>query len=280
MPTTRFGHGPFEAVSRRGFLAAALAVPLIGTARQPDARLIAHRGGIVDEAHPENSVSSMEAAIARGYWMLEVDIRRTGDGVPILQHDATFERYYGEARKVGEMSWAQIRELRSRPGNRRPQTFDEMCARAAGRIRLMLDIKDSGHPPAFHESLARSLSRHGLLSGTWVLSDGGAPEFWGERAKTAVNRRGLLAAVERGERVADTRVLFEIAGTLDQAGIALAREHGVTPVAAINTFRYRMAKVDDHLGARTDAARLRAAGVAHFQIDSIYERYLREPAGA
>jgi hypothetical protein len=47
-------------------------------------RLIAHRGGIVDESHAENSPGSIEAAIKRGYWMLEVDIRRTRDGEPIL----------------------------------------------------------------------------------------------------------------------------------------------------------------------------------------------------
>lgn len=261
-------------------LTGSYAAPLLGTVRRQQVFLIAHRGGIVDNDHLENSVASMEAAIARGYWMLEVDVRRTRDGVPILHHDTTFQRGYGDSRTVAEMSWQDVRALRSRVGQQRPQAFDEMCARAAGRIRLMLDIKDEGQPPAFHAALEQSLLNHGLLENAWVLSDGGAPEFWRGRATTAVNREGLIAAAERGERVADTHVLFEIAGTLDEAGMALARAHDVTPVAAINTFRYRTAKVDDHAGARADAARLRAAGVAHFQIDSIYERYLRDPAGA
>jgi glycerophosphoryl diester phosphodiesterase len=52
--------------------------------------LIAHRGGIVDDTHPENSPASVEAAIQRGYWMLEVDIRRTRDGRAVVQHDANF----------------------------------------------------------------------------------------------------------------------------------------------------------------------------------------------
>lgn len=270
--------GVLQAVA--GVLTASHAAPLLGTVRRQQVFLIAHRGGIVDNDHLENSAASMEAAIARGYWMLEVDVRRTRDGVPVLHHDTTFQRGYGDGRTVSEMRWQDVRALRSRVGQQRPQAFAEMCARAAGRIRLMLDIKGEGHPPAFHAALEQSLLNHGLLENAWVLSDGGAPEFWRERARTAVNRERLIAAAERGERLADTRVLFEIAGTLDEAGIALARAHGVTPVAAINTFRYRMAKVDDHAGARADAARLRAAGVAHFQIDSIYERYLRDPAGA
>jgi glycerophosphoryl diester phosphodiesterase len=61
-------------------------------------RLIAHRGGIVDDIHAENSRGSIEEAIKRGYWMIEVDVRATLDGEPVLQHDATLERFYGASR--------------------------------------------------------------------------------------------------------------------------------------------------------------------------------------
>ena len=50
---------------------------------------------------------SIEAAIKRGYWMLEVDIRRTSDGEPILQHDPTFRRFYGDERRVEDLTWAR-----------------------------------------------------------------------------------------------------------------------------------------------------------------------------
>jgi glycerophosphoryl diester phosphodiesterase len=102
---------------RRKFIALAPAVG--GTLFSQPARqyyLIAHRGGIVDTLHAENSPGSIQAAIDRGYWMLEVDIRRTKDGEPILQHDPDFKRFYEDARRVEDMTWAEVQRLRSKPG--------------------------------------------------------------------------------------------------------------------------------------------------------------------
>lgn len=55
----------------------------------------------------------------------------------------------------------------------------------------------------------------------------------------------------------------------------IPRGLGNFPALALNTFRYRMAGVDDQQGAADDASRLLALGVRHFQIDSIYEHHLR-----
>lgn len=96
--------------------------------------LAAHRGGVVDEAHPENSIASVQAAISRNYWMIEVDVRATRDGEPILHHDSTFDRYFGDARRPEDMTWAEVRQLRSTPGNRAPLHFDEMCALVEGKL--------------------------------------------------------------------------------------------------------------------------------------------------
>ncbi len=65
--------------------------------------------------------------------------------------------------------------------------------------------------------------------------------------------------------------LFELVSDLDEESVALCRKAGITAVAAINTFRYTMAKRDDIAGAREDAERMKKLGVTHFQIDSVYE---------
>ena len=106
-------------------------------------QLIAHRGGIVDEDHIENSLPAVREAVRRKYWMLEVDLRQTKDGKIIVHHDEDFERYYGDTRRVDELTWSEIKELRSKPGNLRPLTFAEFAAACRGKIRLMLDVK--GH---------------------------------------------------------------------------------------------------------------------------------------
>ena len=54
--------------------------------------LIAHRGGVVNSKSPENSLKALNEAINRGYYMVEVDVRLTKDGVLITHHDKDFKR--------------------------------------------------------------------------------------------------------------------------------------------------------------------------------------------
>ncbi len=50
-------------------------------------KLIAHRGGIVEGKYDEFDPASIQAAIDQGYYMLEIDVRETRDGVLIVHHD-------------------------------------------------------------------------------------------------------------------------------------------------------------------------------------------------
>ena len=260
--------------TRRIFLGAASAACLAAAELDPAYKLIAHRGGIVDSAHPENSPSSLEAAIARGYWMVEVDIRRTKDGEPILQHDASFQRFYGDSRLVEQMTWAEVSRLRATPGGSKPIHFREACAMCEGKIRLMLDIKSTEWPEAFYTGLGDTMERHKLLASAYMLGGGTRPaRILGPRLRQSVNRARLLAALERGDDVAARYYLFELASELSPETYALSMQHGVTPVAAINTFRYTMAKRDEWKGPEEDAARMKALGVRHYQIDSLYDAF-------
>jgi len=235
-------------------------------------QLIAHRGGIVDDQHAENSPGSVQTAIDRGFWMLEVDIRRTKDGEPILQHDNNFERFYGDPRKVEEVTWKEASALRSKPGNTSPIHFRDLCAMCKGKTRLMLDIKSESFPDDFYVSLKRSLFENGLLESTYLLGGGTkAKSFLGTSVYPSCNRKSLAAAMERGD---DTKhmYLFELASELTEESVDLCRKAGITPVAAINTFRYEMAKRDVMQGAAEDAEKMKKLGITHFQIDSVYEK--------
>lgn len=233
--------------------------------------LIAHRGGIVDENHAENSPASIEAAIARGYWMLEVDIRRTADGEPILQHDPTFRRYYNLDRPVAELTWAEARRLKAKPGGTSPMHFRDLCRMCENRIRLMLDIKGDSWPDAFYAGLARLLEQHGLLRSCYLLGGERFERHFRGKAWRSSNRNSLQRAIDRGEDVRSNYFLFELGSVLDAEAVKLCRVHNVVPVAAINTFRYTEAGRDEQKGAEEDVARLKRLGVTHYQIDSRYE---------
>ncbi len=237
-------------------------------------RLAAHRGGVVDSSHPENSAASIQAAISRGYWMIEVDVRSTLDGEPILQHDATFERYFGDPRRPDEMTWAEVQKLRSSPGNRAPLHFEEMCALAAGKLRLMLDLKGTDFPKPYLQRIEYTMRRHGLLEGSCTLGGGAVKEHFAGKILLSTGRAQLREAVARGEEVSSRNFLFELGSVMDEEAVMLCRKHGVICMAAINTFRYQMAKVDHWEGAASDIRRLRELGVRYFQIDSIYDKFL------
>lgn len=260
-------------MDRRAFLQALAGSALVAAApldakTQRPVRLIAHRGGVVDDTHAENSPASLEAAIAAGYWMVEVDVRRTRDGYAILQHDRTFQRVYGDPRTVTDMDWGEIQTLRANPGSSRPMRFEELAERCRGRIRLMLDMKSEPNPPEYYRSIEAALVRNDLMDSTYILTDVETEQFFLDRLPGAANGEVLRAAVANGTANPRRCFLFEGARTITPDAIALARRHDIDVVAAANTFEYR----DDPstVSARIALKRAYDLGVRTFQIDSVY----------
>lgn len=236
-----------------------------------DLYLIAHRGGVVDEDHAENSRASILAAIEKGYWMLEVDIRETRDKRAILHHDADFQRYYNDSRRVEEMTWEEIKQLRSEIDGARPILFSEAAELAAGQVSLMLDVKGNDLSTEFYQEIETALIENNLLESAFILSGRQATEFFHGRASHSISYSRLLEAVERGEDVSNRYHLFMLASQLNEEMILKANELDVLIVAAVNEFRYHQANVDPWEGARKDIERLLGLGVKHYQIDSMYE---------
>jgi hypothetical protein len=236
-----------------------------------DIHLIAHRGGVVDSQRPENSGAAITAAIERGYWMIEVDVRRTKDGEPVLHHDSTLQRYYGESRRPEELTWRELRMLRAEPGGGSPLHFEQACAMCKGKVRLMLDLKSSDWPKEFYGRLLRIIDDQRIPGPIYSLGGARVKPLFDGRVMVSANRKALAAAAEQGENVRRDYFLFELGSDLDGEAVALCRKLQVIPVAAINTFRYTMAKRDETLGPAEDVAKLRRLGIRHYQIDSRYE---------
>lgn len=254
---------------RREFTAGLVGATAVG-AIGDNLRLIAHRGGVVDGERPENSPAAVETAIARGYWMIEVDIRQSRDGEPVLHHDRTLGKYYGESRAAEELTWAELKKLRSKPGGRAPLHFEELCAMCGGKMRLMLDLK-AQFPAAFYERILRLMTDSRIPRPIWSLGGPQVRPLFDGQVMVSTNRRTLQAGAEAGEPVAERYFLFELGSELQQPSFDLARRLSVAAVAAINTFRYTMAKRDEWEGPKEDVARLRQMGVTHYQVDSRYE---------
>lgn len=231
-------------------------------------RLIAHRGGVVGPTAIENSIAAIDAAIARAYWMVEVDIRRSLDGEAVLHHDADCVRFYGEPRAVEAMSWSEIQNLRHPPTGARPLSLEELVAHAGGRIRFMLDVKGDPHPEHFFEKIAATVAAHGPLADSLVI---GTPQYraW-MRGKAPVGADlARLQGLPRDQ--SKDFFLFQAGAITDLEAVRWAQDQDVLVAPWINHFTYKD-RVDESAVAG-DVARLQKLGVHTFQIDTGYERH-------
>lgn len=253
---------------------AALLVSLLtgGLAAKEPVKLIAHRGGVVDNRHPENSAGAAMEAIRRGYWMLEMDLQESKDGRLVVQHN-DFEKSYGVRQWPGALLWDEIRQLRALEDGSRPLEFAEYAAICRGKIQLMIDTKGPSHPRAFYESLEQTLRENGLLEGAYFIGTPESRAYFKGKVRIGADRAELQKKMDAGEDVSRLYFLFEHGTTLDEKGIALAARAGVPAVTSINDFHY--AGRDHMQGAHADIERLRRLGLTYFQIDSAYDIWLR-----
>ena len=127
----------------------------------PDGRLMSmlHRGEVT--YYPENSIEGLISAIQIGADMVEIDIRLTKDGVPVLMHDAklnrttNFEKMKGKnglpnSEFLENWTYDQLMQLNLLSGNGgngaketpyKIPTFEEVIKVAANRIFLLTDVK-------------------------------------------------------------------------------------------------------------------------------------------
>jgi glycerophosphoryl diester phosphodiesterase len=184
---------------------------------------IAHRGDPV--GHRENTLPAFVAALALRADMVELDLRRTRDGVIVALHDQTLERLWGVDASIGDLDWPEVAALGS--GERRIPTFDETLA--AVPCELMVDLTRREHVPgalsaveaagAMERSLfvtgnvpalrmLRSLSPEARIGLTWtedtsppldLLAELGA-EFWNPMF-SLVTPAGVATAHAAGHRV-------------------------------------------------------------------------------
>lgn len=102
---------------------------------------IGHRGAAGHA--PENTVAAIQKGIALGVDFVEIDVRRTADGVLVALHDETLDRTTNGKGRVDRLSLAEIQTLNAGNGEHIP-TVVEVLKTAAGETGLMLEIKVSG----------------------------------------------------------------------------------------------------------------------------------------
>jgi len=107
--------------------------------------VIAHRGN--SSAAPENTLAAIREAIDMGTDCVEVDVRCTRDGVPILCHDPAIGRIAGGTGNICDLTLDDLRglDVGSRKGEKYQgepiPTFEEALLEARQKTRIIAEVK-------------------------------------------------------------------------------------------------------------------------------------------
>ncbi len=143
--------------------------------------IIAHRGA--SGYAPENTMAAFELAERLGADFIELDVRMSKDGELVVIHDTTVDRTTNFTGYVHNYS---LRELQGMDAgsffsadysNETIVPLQEVMDRFAGRIGILIEIKDPPLYPGIEEKLAEIVRRYELLQ--YITGIGGIESIQG-----------------------------------------------------------------------------------------------------
>lgn len=166
----------------------------------PAAFAVAHRG-LSGEA-PENTLAAFRLAAEAGFPAVELDVRCTKDGVPVVLHDAALGRTMRVAGRVERMTWTEVRAAT----NEEVPRLEDVVGELGTKLHWDIEVKE---PQAADPTVA--LIRRLRLSNRTVLTAMNPVTLATARKADPTLRLGLIAI-----------------GELDRADIGAATEVGAT----------------------------------------------------
>ena len=201
---------------------------------------------------PENTIAGVRAALSLGADAIEVDVRCTRDGVPVLLHDATVDRTTDGQGEIAALSLRQARRLAAGDGERIP-TLREVLAEVAGRALLVLEVKPAG----IDEEVLAVVCRGRALD--WCAVHSFQPQVV-ERFRSASGGRMPCSLLTDGRQVVDWGQLFAFALSLGAQGVAVY--HGAVTPELVRGAHLRELRVSTWTAnRRADVRRVAACGV-------------------
>jgi glycerophosphoryl diester phosphodiesterase len=109
-------------------------------------KIISHRGENDNRQVIENTLQAFANARAAGNWGIECDLRWSRDLVPLISHDASCERLFGDPALLHTLDFMEIRR-------RFPliPSLAELLDEFGGNTHLMIEIKADYYPQPAHQ---------------------------------------------------------------------------------------------------------------------------------
>lgn len=103
----------------------------------PKCKIIAHRGYWKSEGSVRNSLSALKAATDAGFYGSEFDVWVTKDGVPVVNHDATFDGV-----NIEKSPYEDVKGLKLANGEKMPSLEEYLQQGVKQRkTKLILELK-------------------------------------------------------------------------------------------------------------------------------------------
>lgn len=147
---------------------------------------VSHRGAA--GLAPENTLAAVKTGVSAGAPFIEIDIRLTSDGVPVLMHDGSLDRTTDGSGRVGERDWEYVKKLDA--GGHFPDKFKSEPVPHLGAVleymkgtssTLVIEVKSPDDYPGIGDVLADYLRKYGMEKRVLVISfDAGWVEGFGK----------------------------------------------------------------------------------------------------
>ncbi len=127
-------------------------------------QVAAHRGA--SATTPDNTRASLQKAIDIGADYVEIDVVETKDGVLIISHDLDLNRKCGIDRKIGEMTYDELKDLdigshfSPEFSGERFMTLDEAIDMCDGKIKMNIELKPAPTDQQFVEKAVKIFQNH------------------------------------------------------------------------------------------------------------------------
>lgn len=136
--------------------------------------VIAHRGAA--GARPENTLASVQKALADGADWIEIDVQENADGAIVVIHDSDFMKVAGQNLKVWDATQEDISNIdigswysADFASERTPLLADVLRA-AKGNAGVIIELKYYGHDVMLEQRVADIVEAEGMIEQVKIMS--------------------------------------------------------------------------------------------------------------
>ena len=110
-------------------------------------KIVCHRGA--KTFAPENTLSAVDLAFDQGFNIVEIDVRQTKDGVPVVMHDSRVNRTTNGRVAIKKMSYDVVSQLDAGSWfdtfftDEKVRPLEEVLVHAKGRGEVYIEIKEA-----------------------------------------------------------------------------------------------------------------------------------------